>query len=592
MEKLLKAITEFIGLYVDAFALIIMLATAALALFSYFRAKRARIFTPLIITVIGTFISAVLLFCFCHTVSLPEAVHSTIRFFVVDYEFSQIECVILKALSIIAPLLTFTAIFTLLRDIFSYARLKMNIFSDKYIFSELNEKSVALAESIRKKHPLAAVVFLGAEESEENDHGDLYERARIIRAICFKSDISSVHPNFRFGQVFFFVINEDRDENLKIATRIRRIYGERAKTKMYIFSSAVRAELFTRINDREKIEIRLINEARSVIYNDLYDMSVKRMEKGTPDLFTSATVCGKDKVISAVIVGMGEYGSEMLKALTWFCQMDGYKLRINAFDIGKDAEEHLCASCPELLDGKHNGACVPGEAQYEISITSGVDTESRNFIDQIEKITDASYVFVALGSDEANIAVSMRLRALFERSERSPVIQSVIYNSDLIELLKNAELAGKDKYNIDYFGDLNTVYSENVVMNSRLEAQALNVHKCWPGASEDNFYLNHYNYNSSIASALHLHALLACRKRGDGIKEDIAALSVLEHKRWNAYMRTEGYIYGKNRNDLTKEHPDLVPFNKLSEHEKEKDTRISLSVLNISEPKNNGSVKE
>ena len=50
----------------------------------------------------------------------------------------------------------------------------------------------------------------------------------------------------------------------------------------------------------------------------------------------------------------------------------------------------------------------------------------------------------------------------------------------------------------------------------------------------------------------------------------------LEHRRWNAYMRTEGYIPspGNDINDkrsLAKVHGNLVPFAELSQEDREKD---------------------
>ena len=48
-------------------------------------------------------------------------------------------------------------------------------------------------------------------------------------------------------------------------------------------------------------------------------------------------------------------------------------------------------------------------------------------------------------------------------------------------------------------------------------------------------------------------------------------MRILEHKRWNAYMRSEGYSYAVNRNDMAKQHNCLVPFDKLNEDDKIKD---------------------
>ena len=88
-----------------------------------------------------------------------------------------------------------------------------------------------------------------------------------------------------------------------------------------------------------------------------------------------------------------------------------------------------------------------------------------------------------------------------------------------------------------------------------------------------------------MASAIHMKAREYCQIPGAGKKEEelteeeIAVIEPLEHRRWNAYMRTEGYVYSgsrnkASRNDLAKRHHDLVPFAALSEEDKRKDSKV------------------
>ena len=83
----------------------------------------------------------------------------------------------------------------------------------------------------------------------------------------------------------------------------------------------------------------------------------------------------------------------------------------------------------------------------------------------------------------------------------------------------------------------------------------------------------------------HLSVILEAIARSEGRAHEetvelLAAhrdgIEVLEHRRWNAYMRSEGYVYSGSpdratRNDLGKMHHDLIPFDLLSEEDKRKD---------------------
>jgi hypothetical protein len=51
------------------------------------------------------------------------------------------------------------------------------------------------------------------------------------------------------------------------------------------------------------------------------------------------------------------------------------------------------------------------------------------------------------------------------------------------------------------------------------------------------------------------------------------------HDHWAKLRMEEGWKWGANRDDTAKEHPDLVPYNELSESEKEYDRRTAMETI-------------
>ena len=291
------------------------------------------------------------------------------------------------------------------------------------------------------------------------------------------------------------------------------------------------------------------------------------------------------KEIHAVIVGLGHHGTEMLKALTWYCQMDGYRVHIHAFDRDPLAEEKLTAAAPELLSPKYNGVFVKGEAQYTITVHSGYDTATARFADAVSRIQSASYVLISLGDDDLNTQTAVQLRMLFARAGIHPVIQAILYDSRRKAAMTNITNFRKQPYDIEFVGDLQSSYAEDNIIRSSLEEQALQRHLKWGKAEE--FWNYEYNYRSSMAAALHMQARIHCGIPGADLPEEEmqgeakTRFEMLEHRRWNAYMRSEGYVYSgspdaSSRNDLAKMHHNLVDYDTLPEADKRKDSRVGL----------------
>lgn len=483
-----------------------------------------------------------------------------------------------SALYAFAPVLTFSFVLSLFRNLSEYIKYLCAYFKDAYVFSELNEKSLVLASDVKKNHPDCVIVFTDVFIGNQESSYELVERARALRAICFKKDVLVVDFNkhSKNKALYFFTVGEDETENVNQALKLVSSYKKRDNTHLYVFSTKLSSELLLACVDKGCIKVRRVNRVQSLVNRVLY-------EKGEI-LFKSARE-GSDglKRISAVIVGMGDHGTEMLKAISWYGQMDGYDLVINAFDKNPLAEEKFTAMAPELMSDKFNGTYIEGEARYKIKVHSGTDVETASFVNRILEIKDTSYVMVALGNDEINIKTAISLRMYYERMGIHPVIQAIVYSSEQRNALEGIKNYNGQEYDIEFIGDTEASFAESVIIDSELEQEALQRHLKW--GSEEEFWNYEYNYRSSMASAIHRKARIVCKIPGADKKTELlteserVTIEALEHRRWNAYMRAEGYIYSgskekTSRNDLAKMHYDLVDYSQLSVEERKKDSNI------------------
>lgn len=482
-----------------------------------------------------------------------------------------------------APMLSVSFVMSLFANLSAYGRFRKARRNDKYIFSQLNEKSLVLAEDIRQEEPNACIVFMDTGDDRENQRLSQLRQAKTLGAICFKKPLLAV--NFKklapWGGISFFLISEDREENFLLAQQIIPQYRDRkAQTYLYVFSNAPACEMMLATMDVGALQIRRINDARALVNwmlqgegTELFD-NAKIMPDGT-------------KHIGAVVVGMGEHGTEMLKSLAWYCQMDGYSLSIDGFDKDPLAQDKFTAQCPELMDEAHNGCAIEGDARYQICIHPGVDVETDTFARQIAQLRNTTYVMVALGSEERNINAAMMLRCCFERMGIHPVIQAMVFDSEKKAALQSIRNFRNQSYDIQVIGDLETAYSRNVILNKELEQAVTELNRRYCDSAEALSYVlnDEYSYFSSAASAIHMAARIHCGIPGaDKKQEELTdaeryTVENLEHCRWNAYMRSQGYVWSQgydreSRNDLGKMHHNLVPFGQLDEITRRKDSLV------------------
>jgi hypothetical protein len=66
---------------------------------------------------------------------------------------------------------------------------------------------------------------------------------------------------------------------------------------------------------------------------------------------------------------------------------------------------------------------------------------------------------------------------------------------------------------------------------------------------------------------------------GPDLEELVERLAENNHDHWARKRIDEGWQYGAKRNDNTKQHPDLVPYEQLPESEKEYDRKTVIEAL-------------
>jgi len=525
----------------------------------------------------------------CTFKALLASFHHTLRLFVLDGELDPIHLfsrslpgwlstgyfLLSSAVYLAAPLLTFSAVLSFFKNLSAFWTFTFHIFSETFIFSELNERSLCLAASLKEHHPKCLIVFTDVYENNSEESSEQTEAAKKLGAACFKTDISMLwmQPHQRANRVTLFLIGDDEDENIRQAMQLVRAYGGQKNMALYLFASKPESELLFQSLPSGGMKLRRINPFHALVNRTLY-------EDGTALFQSAAPGPGGERRISALVFGLGQYGTEMLKGLSWYGQMAGYHLKLTAFDRRPDALDRFAVQCPELITPPHTAGARTGEEEYDICIHSGVEFGSLQCLRLLGQMEQITYIFVSLGSDTQNVAAAIKLREICEQLGFHPYIQAVVYDRYKTDALHTAVSRSGTAYDIHSAGDLRSFYSEQDLLDSRLEQDALLRHLQW--GSEDTFWRYEFNYRSSEASVIHRAAKLYCGIAGADMplhmrtEAERDVLRRIEHRRWCAYMRSEGYRYSGSRergsrNDLAKLHPDLVAYDLLSEEDRKKD---------------------
>ena len=473
------------------------------------------------------------------------SIHNSLRIFILDGDFDIIKnslneqpellsvlySLYSAILYVVAPVMTFTNVLSLFKNIKGEIRFWFHKYKKIYVMSELNQKSVVLAKSIREKDRKSVIVFTDVFEQNEEDDYELLTQVRDIKAICLKRDVTHLNIVDKKGDIEFFLISEDDGENVsqavKITTELNKI-NKKHNVKVFVFSNkessayildSVRYDNLLAYAGKtgygeSSFKLRRINEIRQLAWNTVPKMKVFEIAQQNHN------------VISVLIAGMGSYGMEFFKTLVWFCQFEGYKLKLTIVDKltdGADGERTIKSiinhQCPELL--KCNMLNVDGEAYYDIEVLSGIDLTTSGFEELAlysgndeeklrlsQRIKETKVAIISLGDDDLNIETAVSFRSLFDRihafkakrdiqlEEEKIKIYSIVYDEQKSGILhcndaiqESAFLRNhKDvPYHIHFIGDMSSQFNYDNIYDVEIEQKAFEQHISWVTV-EENIY--------------------------------------------------------------------------------------------------------
>ncbi len=508
-----------------------------------------------------------------------------------------------SALNFLSPIAGGAILFDILTGIFP--RLKLMFRSRKrqvYVFSELNDEALALAESIcahtQKSKEKVTLIFTDAYANQEEESGaERLAAARAMGAVCLREDLLELRHS-RGRAASFILIDRDEAQNfhtLSALTSERHIKSRMlTDSRIYLFSQNALAGtlvkgtmeiLKTKMDEAHLPMIRVVRSYTNLVYDlldqvPLYEPLVGRSGK---------------KQLRLTILGSGCIGTEMFLAATWCSQMLDCTPEIHVISQEPESafRDKVDAISPEILRSaqekdpvlqiyrdkavfsapyfrfRYTQADVTGQSLYR-HMTQGEPGQCPLASD---------YFVVALGSDETNLAVATALSrmvgqdSLSTGADRRTVIAYVLYDKSLGEMMNVQPRQGK--LLLYAFGSLESTYSRENVFMTQMEADAYTVSQSYSKRDMDAFLRDEYGWQANIARAIHqkykrfsagirepgrfdqalsgmpeglerqstgetnkAYTDLLCRPDSRGL---VDRLTWLEHRRWCAFTRTQGF---------------------------------------------------
>ena len=466
------------------------------------------------------------------------------------------------------------------------------------VFSCLSENSVSLAKSLGNKKG-TRFIFCGYNTMDKTQTKELVSEARKLNAILTGKDSQRMSLSIKKKEIEYFEISKNETGNLNSALTILEKHKE---SKDYIsiiinvFAMGRTAETLidkasAELDANAKIEVRIIDEIKNSCYKLFSDR---------PLYLPLLSENNKHK-ISVLVIGGGYTGIEMVKAANWCGQLCSASIEINVIDKDPLLKSSFLAACPELTP--ENGYTINfwtcdvmtsefytilnehcSETNYIIVCMSddtlNIETAIKVKEHYLRKLCYNKNIHKSV-SEKAMSLISVSRGTNHKHSgidlEKEILINVRVRDREKNTVTNQIRFTGSDN-TFHTFGSTKDIFSASNLKDELIDKLARYINKCYfrgnvsykemsKQAIEDadnSLMKNSYNRRNSLAAAIHIKYKLydlipemiengktieslsskdiAMIRERLSIQAELNKLAQVEHRRWNAFMRAEGYM--------------------------------------------------
>lgn len=452
------------------------------------------------------------------------------------------------------------------------------------IITSLNIKSRYLITDMLAQNE-KVIVIAGIEELQD------LESVEKEGAIIVDGDVTSKKflMNIAAHRAKYFVFIDDDDEtNISSAISVYNFLAKHGKDKNQTLYTHVSDDL--KLNELKELnffeeftEENMVNSNCEIrIFSANERTSRVLFNKYSPDIFTE--VCSpNDKQLHVALIGSKNLAQSMLirfARLGHFANLQ--KLKITLFHD----EINIVSRLERTF--KHLHQLIDLEIVNEDLELFDIDK-----FEILHKQHPFATVYIVIEDDSLSSGVLNKLTKV-ETQKNLDVVLTLLNPDGILSKWYTAKKI--ENINLHKFNLVEESFTKDALISEKLDELAKIIHNDYLNSIEkidpnkashkpwELLSLDFKNQNREQADHIYvkMRALGYQNNLGELFssitKEQIELLSEIEHNRWWAHMQLSGYVYAGKRDDKKKRHPDLIPYNELSDDIKQYDRNTILNI--------------